>query len=33
MLKEEVQAAMLGTKTAQQAMDDLVARVTPLLPK
>lgn len=33
IVKEEVQAAMLGTKTAQEAMDDVVARVTPLLPQ
>jgi multiple sugar transport system substrate-binding protein len=33
MLREEVQAAMLGAKTPQQAMDDLVARVAPLLPQ
>lgn len=33
MLKEELQAVMLGAKSAQQAMDDLTARATPLLPK
>lgn len=31
--KEEAEAAILGMKTPQQAMDDLVARVEPLLPK
>lgn len=30
--KEEAEAALLGMKTPQQAMDDLVARVEPLLP-
>ncbi len=33
MVKEEVQAALLGAKTPQQAMDDLTRRVEPLLPK
>lgn len=33
MVKEEVQAALLGAKTPQQAMDDLQRRVTPLLPR
>lgn len=32
MLKEEMQAVMLGAKTPQQAMDDLTARAEPLLP-
>lgn len=32
MLKEEVQTVMLGAKTAQQAMDDLVNRAGPLMP-
>ncbi len=32
MVKEEVQAALLGAKTPQQAMDDLTKRVEPLLP-
>jgi multiple sugar transport system substrate-binding protein len=30
--KEEAEAAVLGQKTAQQAMDDLVAKVRPMLP-
>jgi len=33
MLKEEMQAVMLGAKSAQQAMDDLTARAAPLLPQ
>lgn len=32
MLKEEVQTVMLGSKSAQQAMDDLVRRAAPLMP-
>ncbi|WP_158625925.1 ABC transporter substrate-binding protein [Arsenicitalea aurantiaca] len=32
IVKEEVQAVMLGSKTPEQAMQDVVARVTPLLP-
>ena len=31
--KEEAEAAVLGQKTPQQAMDDLVAKVKPMLPK
>lgn len=31
--KEEAEAAVLGMKTAQQAMDDLVVKVRPMLPK
>lgn len=31
--KEEAEAAVLGQKTPQQAMDDLVAKVRPMLPK
>src|SRR5690606_31806516 len=30
--KEEAESALLGMKTPQQAMDDLAARVEPLLP-
>ena len=31
LFKEEAEAAVLGMKTPQQAMDDLVKRVQPLL--
>jgi len=31
--KEEAEAAVLGQKTPQQAMDDLVAKVRPMMPK
>jgi multiple sugar transport system substrate-binding protein len=33
IFKEEAEAAVLGMKSPQKAMDDVVARVTPLLPR
>ena len=33
IFKEEAEAAVLGQKTPQKAMDDLVAKVKPMLPK
>ena len=33
LIKEEIEAAILGLKTPQKAMDDLAARLKPLMPK